>query len=87
MTPHEIISLKISELSTSILSNHPSMPSLLRDIHTSLKNDPDTVTLLSPQEVAIIISGLSKQTQTAITSSILSGSKGKSLKKISVDDI
>lgn len=87
MTPHETLSLKIAELHQSVLASHPTMPNLLREIHANLKQDPEIVTLLTPQEVAIIISGLSKQTQTTITSSILSGSKGKSLKKISIDDI
>ena len=87
MTPHEIISLKIQELYASIQQTLPNMPNLLRDIHQNLKQDPEIVTLLSPAEVSIIVSGLSKQTQTTITTSILSGAKGKSLKKISVDDI
>ena len=87
MIPHEIISLKISELSASILAAHPQMPTLLRDIHSALKLDPDLVTILAPEEVAVIVRGLSIQTQTTITTSILSGSKGKSLKKVSVDDI
>ena len=87
LTPHEIISLKIAELQTAVLQTLPNMPSLLRDIHQNLRNDPEIVTLLTPPQVAIIVSGLSKQTQTTITTQVLSGSKGKSLKKISVDDI
>lgn len=86
-TPHEIISHKIAELQVSVQSSLPNMPTLLRDIHNNLRNDPEIVTLLTPPEVAIIVSGLSKQTQTTITTQVLSGSKGKSLKKISVDDI
>ena len=87
LTPHEIISLKIAELQTAVLQTLPNMPTLLRDIHQNLRNDPEIVTLLTPPQVAIIVSGLSKQTQTTITTQVLSGSKGKSLKKISVDDI
>lgn len=87
LTPHEIISLKISELDEALKQANPTMPTLLREIHQTLKLDPENVTLLTPAEVAIIISGLSKQTATQITTSILSGSKGKSLKKISLDDI
>jgi hypothetical protein len=87
MTPHEIISIKIAELYTSVQATLPNMPTLLRDIHSNLKSDPELVTLLTPEQVSIIVSGLSKQTQTTITTSILSGTKGKSLKKISVDDI
>lgn len=87
MTPHEAISIKIGELYDAVQKTLPNMPTLLRDIHSNLKQDPELVTLLSPEEVSIIVSGLSKQTQTTITTSILSGSKGKALKKISVDDI
>lgn len=87
MTPHELISLKITELQASVQASLPNMPTLLRDIHQNLRNDPEIVTLLAPSQVAIIVSGLSKQTQTTITTQVLSGSKGKSLKKISVDDI
>jgi hypothetical protein len=87
LTQHEIISLKISELDESLKLSAPNMPILLREIHQTLKQDPENVTLLTPEEVAIIISGLSKQTSTQITTSILSGSKGKSLKKLSLDDI
>ena len=87
LTPHEIISLKIAELQTAVLQTLPNMPALLREIHQNLRNDPEIVTLLTPPQVAIIVSGLSKQTQTTITTQVLSGSKGKSLKKISVDDI
>jgi hypothetical protein len=86
-TSHTHIQMKIAELSQALTSSHPSMPTLLRDIHQNLKQDPDIVTLLSSEEVSIIVSGLSKQTQTTITTSILSSNKGKSLKKISVDDI
>jgi ribosomal protein L6P/L9E len=87
LTQHEIISLKISELDESLKLSTPNMPTLLREIHQTLKQDPENVTLLTPEEVAIIISGLSKQTSTQITTSILSGAKGKSLKKLSLDDI
>lgn len=87
MTPHEAISFKIAELGEAVQKALPNMPTLLRDIHANLKQDPEIVTLLSREEVSIIVSGLSKQTQTTITTSILTGTKGKSLKKISVDDI
>jgi hypothetical protein len=87
MTPHEIISIKIQELYDAVQSTLPNMPTLLREIHSNLKQDPEIVTLLTPEQISIIVSGLSKQTQTTITTSILTGSKGKSLKKISVDDI
>ena len=87
MTPHETISLKIAELSAAITSSLPSMHTLLRTIHANIKNDPELVTILSPEQVGIIVSGLMRQTQTTIATSVLSGGKGKSMKKISLDDI
>ena len=87
MTPHEIIQLKINELQTAVQSSLPNMPALLREIHGNLRTDPEIVTLLTPPEVAIIVSGLSKQTNTTITTQILSGTKGKSLKKVDVNDV
>ena len=87
MTPHEIISLKIAELQATMLSSHPTMPTLLRDIHKNLQLDPEIVTLLQPEQVAVIVSGLSKQTNTTIMAEIISGKKGIKASKISVDDI
>jgi len=87
MTPHESMSLKIAELAASVQATLPNMPTLLRDIHSILKNDSDLVSILTPEEIGVIVSGLSKQTQTTITTSVLSGGKGKSLKKVSIDDI
>ena len=87
MTPHEVLSLKISELEESIKAATPGMSSLLRDIHQSLKLDPDQVTILSPEQVSVIVAGLSKQTQTTIVTSIMKQSKGKSLKSIGMDDV
>lgn len=87
VTQHEAISLKIAELEAALLTAHPTMPTLLRDIHSNLKQDPEIVTLLSQKDVSIIVKGLSAQTQTSIVTSILSKSKGKAASKISVDDI
>ena len=87
ISEHTALSIKISELHDAILTAHPQMPTLLRDIHQNLKLDPELTTLLTPEEVSIIVRGLSVQTQTTITTSILSKSKGKAASKMSVDDI
>lgn len=87
MTPSEIISLKIAELQAAILASHPTMPTLLRDIHKNLLLDPEIVTILKPEQVAVIINGLSKQTNTIIMAEIVSGKKGKAASKISADDV
>lgn len=86
-TSHMEIAIKISELEDAIKQAHPMMSTLLRDIHRNLQQDPEIVTLLSPEEVSIIVKGLSIQTQTTITTSIVSGTKGKAMKKMTLDDI
>jgi cytochrome b len=87
MTPHESIAIKIAELDTSLKESTPRMTSLLREIHQNLSQDPDIVTLLSPTEVATIVAGLSKQTNTTIMTQVISGKKGKSDRSLSLDDI
>lgn len=59
----------IQELESKLLSAHPEMPILLRKIHTKLKADPDTVTLLSEEEIATVISGLKEVTNVQFATS------------------
>lgn len=88
MTSQEIspIKMKIAELSEMILAAHPRMPLLLKDIHGLLKSDPDNVTLLSEEEIGIIVSGLKRQTSTELASTVLKKSS-KALSKTTVDDL
>jgi hypothetical protein len=53
---------KVAELSQLILDKHPRMPVLLREIHTTLRQYPENVTLLSEEEIGVIVSGLIVQT-------------------------
>ena len=82
----EQIQMKIAELETAILNAHPTLPILLREIHTVLKNDPDTVTLLSPEEIATVVAGLKRQTQVEITNATMK-KKTTSLKNVSLADL
>ena len=87
MVLDQALMLKLDELHEAILASHPSMPTLLQQIHRNLQLDPEQITLLSQEQVAVIVKGLSKQTQTEIVTSIISGGKGKALRNISIDDI
>jgi hypothetical protein len=87
MTPHEQAREKILQLESALLSSHPTMPGLLREIHTQLKNDPEIVTLLSEEEIHIVVSGLSKQTMTVLTAAAKTSSTKKSLSKSTADDL
>ncbi len=89
MTPHEQIREEILSLQSAIHSQHPSMPALLQKIHRQLKNDPEVVTLLEESEIQIIVSGLQRQTQTTLVSSLTksSAAKTKSLSKSTSNDL
>jgi len=79
---------KLASLEAALLGQLPTMPGLLRDIHRSLKKDPDIVTILTEEECAILVEGLKKQTKTTITTAALKkGSTKKALSKMTVDDL
>ncbi len=73
-------------LQNQLLSAHPAMPTLLQTIHRQLKADPTLCTILSEEEVGTIVSGLKRQTMTAIATSTAK-SKSKSIKSIGVSDL
>ena len=84
-TPEQI-KMNIAELDNLIKTAHPSMPLLLKDIHKVLMADPDTVTVMTEDEVSIIVAGLKKQTATEIATTLTKGKKA-ALKNTSVDDL
>jgi hypothetical protein len=65
------------------------MPTLLREIHTALRKQPENVVILSEEEIGIIVTGLEVQTNTflaqTITKSAKSTSKVASVKKLGAD--
>lgn len=69
---------KLLELEKALLDKHPSMPILLREVHTALREQPENVTLMSEEEISIIIEGLGVQTKTEFAKSALSPSGRKS---------
>ena len=84
---HYEIQEKLARLEEQLLAATPEMPTLLRDIHTSLKKDPDVVTLLSDEECSILVRGLLKQTQTTITTSVLKAPRKKAMSKMTTADL
>lgn len=89
MNPGFQIKEKCAALSLALLSAHPTIPVLLREIHTQLRSDPECVTLMSEAEIAIVVQGLQRQTGVEIVSAAVkkpSISKN-AMKNITVDDI
>lgn len=78
---------KLATLDKLLEDSAPGIASLLRDIHSQLKKDPDVVTILSEEECAIIVNGLKKQTATEIATSAAKSKPKKSLKNMSVADL
>lgn len=90
-TQYELISSRIKQLSESILSSHPQMPIQLREIHKNLKEDPAIVTLLSEEEICVVVNGLERQTNTFIAASMspakTSAAAKKALSKVTSSDL
>jgi len=86
LTISEQVSSAIAELSSCMLSQHPRMPQLLSEISKTLKANPDCVTLLAEEEIAVIVSGLKQQTKTEIVTAAPK-TRTKSLKSITEDDL
>ncbi len=78
---------KLASLEAALLAGTPGMPTLLRDIHRSLKADPDVVTLLSEEECSILVRGLKKQTATEIATKAVKKGGSKAMSKMTVSDL
>jgi hypothetical protein len=85
-----VLKEKVASLQQALLDKHPSMPTLLQEIHKAIQQQPEQVTLLAPEEIAIIVSGLEKQTGVELARVTVSSSKSKSqslAKKLSNADL
>ena len=71
---------KVSALQEALLSRHPMMPSLLRDIHTALRAQPENVTLLNEDQISIIVNGLKEQTGVSFAAAAMKTAGSKTLK-------
>jgi len=78
---------KLAQLEAALLQATPEMPTLLRDIHRSLKADPDVVTILSEEECSILVRGLKKQTATEIATKATKKKGGKAMSKMTTADL
>ena len=78
---------KLLHLQAALLAATPDMPTLLRDIHTQLKKDPEVVTILTEDQCAVIVQGLVKVTNSTIAAAAISKAPKKALSKITVSDL
>jgi hypothetical protein len=87
MTETEILKESILSLQTALLEAHPTIPTLLQEIHSFIKANPEQVTLLSEEDIEVIVRGLSRQTAIEISVKAKPASKAARLKAITVDDL
>lgn len=86
---HDRVLGRIEELKTALDDSLPNMPNILQDIHKSLRDDPEIVTLLSEEEISVIVKGLEKHEDTVIVAKSAKKKTGgrKATKKITADDL
>lgn len=60
------LAMEMMELREALEKNVPGFANKLREIHVKLRNDPATVTLLSDEEIGVIVAGLEKHTNVQI---------------------
>ena len=78
---------KLASLAEQLLAVQSNIATLLRDIHRSLKADPDVVTILTEEECATLVKGLQKQTSTIILTAAVKKPSKTALSKTTVDDL
>ena len=90
LTMADQVKERIRQLQEALQQQLPGYESLLHTIHRNLATDPDTVHLLSEEEIGVICAGLSKRTGVFIAKDVaekmVKGAKsGKS--KVTLDDL
>ena len=82
------IQTKLDALSEALLQAHPTTPTLLKDIHRTLKAQPEQVTLMSEQELHLVVQGLMKQTNSNLAAAMKPArAKKESLKSMTLDEL
>jgi hypothetical protein len=77
---------KILDLQAALQLQLPTYEALLHTIHRNLANNPDTVHLLSEEDIGIICAALSKKTGVFLTKEITDKSSKKKA-KIDLSDL
>lgn len=65
-----LLKQKVGELNEAMLSNHPRMPVLLKEIWLAIRKQPEQVTVLSPEETHSVFQGIERQTGVFLATSV-----------------
>lgn len=77
---------QLDTLEQALLAAHPSMPTLLRQIHAGLLKNPAAIHSLDDDQIAILISGLKSYTATEIIAKA-PAKKKPAKENLSLDDL
>ena len=66
---------KVASLEAAMLDRHPRMPGLLAEIYKALKAQPENVTLMSEEEIYVVVESLKVQVGVEFATKITKGSK------------
>lgn len=75
-----VLQEKVAELSAALLTRHPRMPTLLREIHQTLSKYPEQVTLMNEDDIRVVVEGLKVQTGVEFAATVTKPSATKSIK-------
>lgn len=81
---------RIAILKQQLEMNAPGYESILHEIHRALVKDPETVHVLTEDQIGIICSGLAKKTNIVIATQVAKSAKVSDKKKyasVSADDL
>ena len=91
---HAILTLTKTKHATllmlpQLLTNKYFRQTLLKDIHRTLKAQPEQVTLMSEQELHMVVQGLMKQTNSNLAAAAMKPARAKkeSLKSMTLDEL
>jgi hypothetical protein len=71
-----ILREKVAALQEKILAKHPTMPTLLREIHTAILQNPEQVVLMTEEEQHVVFSGLEVQVGVKLLESVVGKGSG-----------
>ena len=84
-----IIKQQLAELENALTDQLPTVKTLLRDVHKQLKADQELVTVLSDEEVAILVRSLDTVTKAELAATVVKSAKKstKAMSKMTVNDL
>ena len=79
--------ISIAGLQEKLLASSPEIPLALREIHTVLMADPEVVTLLQPEEIGTVVSGLKKHMNVTLVEKVIKSKSPKGGKALSLESL